>query len=163
MRVMSIAFSLGLTLMLWRAASGESRLAALKRRFARFLPLILVGAISGSLVATNQSHASDSSKHVTSIAFGEQTIDSSHAMRWHGWKIGFGTGRPFGEFNSRGMAVRGLWCASSRAAPVKCRLFLSMKPVESFAHFCEMLPDDRHARGPWPLRIDCPNEIKFDR
>jgi hypothetical protein len=146
-----------------RAVSGESRVPGPKRRFVHVLPLILVGVIGGSLAAGNRSHASDSSTQVTSIAFGEQTIDSSHSMRWHDWTIGFGAGRPFGEFNSRGMTIRGLTCARSRAAPVKCRLFMSMKPVESFAHFCEMLPDDRHPRGSWPLRIDCPNQIKFDR
>jgi hypothetical protein len=79
-----------------------------------------------------------------------------------GWTIGFGARRPFAEYSEQGTRLRGLSCASSKIAKMKCHLFMSMKPLESFPHFCELSPDD-HAPGSWPMRIDCPNEIKFYR
>jgi hypothetical protein len=56
-----------------------------------------------------------------------------------------------------------LSCASTKIAKIKCHMFMSMKPLESFPHFCELSPDDRRAPGSWPMRIDCPNEIEFYR
>ena len=48
-------------------------------------------------------------------------------------------------------------------AALKCHLFMSMKPVESRPHFCELSADDPDIPGSRPMRIDCPNEIRFLR
>jgi hypothetical protein len=99
---------------------------------------VSAGALVGWLVAADQSNASDYPTQVTSITFGRRTIDRTHAMRWHDWTISFGTGRPIGTFNAQGATLHGLRCANSKGTTIKCRLFMSMKPVESFPHFCEI-------------------------
>jgi hypothetical protein len=147
----------------FESLSGECQLTAPKQKFVRFFLCMFVSTISGWLGAADPSHAASYPTHVKSITFGTRTIDRAHSMRWHGWTVSFGFGRPFGKFNEQGIALRGLNCASAATAPIKCHIFMSMKPVESFAHFCEISPDDRHALGLWPMPIDCPNEIKFYR
>ena len=139
------------------------RLIASKRKSVVFLPRILACAVVGWLAAIDPGNASDDLKHIKSVTFAGRTIDRAHSIRWRNWTIGFGRGRPFAGYSEQGTTLNGLSCAKRNAAPVKCHLFMSMKPFESFAHFCALSPDDRHAPGSWPARLDCPNEIKFYR
>jgi hypothetical protein len=141
----------------------ERRLKVSKRRFVRLSLRIITCAVTGWLAVVDRSRASDDLTHIRSITFAGRTIDRAHSIRWQDRTIGFGSSRPFAESSDQGMTLRGLNCANSKAAPIKCHLFMSMKLVESFPHFCELSPDSRHAPGSWPTRIDCPNEIKFYR
>jgi hypothetical protein len=140
---------------------GRGQLTASRREF--LLPRILACAVTGWLAWIDGGNASDNLTHIKSITLGERTIDRTHSMGWQNWTISFGRGRPFAEFSEQGMTLRGLICANSKAAPINCHVFMSMQRFESFPHFCELAPDDRHAPGSWPVRIDCPNEIKFSR
>jgi hypothetical protein len=124
---------------------------------------ILICAVIGWIAAVDRSRASDDLTHITSITFAGRTIDRAHSIRWQDWTISFRSSRPFAESSEQGMTLRGLSCVNSKAAPIKCHLFMSMKLVESFPHFCELSPDNRRAPGSWPMRIDCPNVIKFER
>jgi len=123
---------------------------------------ILACAVAGWLTAVDRGNASDN-PHIKSITFAGRTIDRTHSMRWQNWTIGFGSSRPFGAFSEQGMTLRGLSCGNAKVAKIKCHLFMSMKPLESFAHFCELSPDNRRAPRSWPMRVNCPNEIKFYR
>jgi hypothetical protein len=131
-------------------------------KFVVLLLRIFACTLTGWLAATDQSIASDDLTYIKSITFAGHTLDRAHSVRLQGWTIGFGARRPFAEYSEQGTRLRGLSCASSKIAKMKCHLFMSMKPLESFPHFCELSPDD-HAPGSWPMRIDCPNEIKFYR
>jgi hypothetical protein len=141
---------------------GERRVTASNWKFVVLLLGIFACAVTGWLAATDQSIASDDLKYIKSITFAGHTVDPAHSVRLQGWTIGFGVRRPFAEYSEQGTTLRGLSCASSKIAKMKCHLFMSMKPLESFPHFCELSPDD-HAPGSWPMRINCPNEIKFYR
>jgi hypothetical protein len=123
----------------------------------------LACAVTGWLAATGGGNASDDLIPMKSITFAGHTIDRAHSIRWQGWTIGFGKGSPLAEYGEQGTTLRGLSCASPKIAKLKCHLFMSMKPFESFPHFCELSPDDLRAPGSWPMRIGCPNEIRFLR
>jgi hypothetical protein len=136
-------------------------LSASKRKSVLLLLCILGCAIAGWLAMGDRGNASNDLKHFKSITFAGRTIDRAHSISWQGWTIGFGSRRPFAEFSEQGMTLRGLSCANAKVATTKCHLLMSMKPFESFAHFCELSPDDPHAAGSWTVRVDCPNEIRF--
>jgi hypothetical protein len=138
-------------------------LTASKQNFFVLLPRILACAVIGWLGAVNRGNASDDHILLKSITFAGHTIDLAHSIRWQDWTIGFGNGRPFSEYSEQGTTLRGLNCASPKIATLKCHIFMSMKPVESLPHFCELSPDDPDTPGSWPTRIDCPNEIRFLR
>jgi hypothetical protein len=138
-------------------------LGASKERFFAPLAFILACAAIGWLGAVNRGNASDDRILLKSITFAGHTLDRDHSIRWQDWIIGFGKGRPFSEYDEQGTTLRGLNCASLEIATLNCHLFMSMKPVESLPHFCELSPDDPDTPGSWPIRIDCPNEIRFLR
>jgi hypothetical protein len=125
------------------------------------LPPILACVVVLSLAGINQANASDDRSYIKSITYAGHTIDRAHSIAWQDWRIGFGRRRPFAEFSEQGMTLRGLSCARAKAAAIKCRLFMSMKPFESFPHFCELSPDRYGASATWSARIDCPNVIGF--
>lgn len=133
------------------------------RKFVLLSLRILICSVTGWLAVVDRSSASDNLTYIRSVTFAGRTIDRVHSIGWQDWTIGFDSSRPFANSSQQGMTLRGLRCAYSKAAPIKCHLFMSMKLVESFPHFCELSPDNRHAPGSWPRRIDCPNEIKFYR
>jgi hypothetical protein len=141
----------------------ESCLTASKRKFFVCWPRILACAVIGWLAASDRGSASDDLILIKSITFAGHTLDRAHPIRWQDWTIGFGKGRPFSEYDERGTTLRGLSCASPKVAALKCHLFMSMKPVESRPHFCELSADDPDIPGSRPMRIDCPNEIRFLR
>jgi hypothetical protein len=142
----------------------ERRLTVPKQRPVLLILLrVFACAVAGWLAALDRSNASDELTHIQSITFAGHVIDRVHSMKWQDWTISFGGGRPFAGFNEQGMTLRGLRCANPKVATIRCHLFMSMKPFESFAHFCELSPDRHHAPGSWPMRIDCPNEIRFRR
>jgi hypothetical protein len=125
------------------------------------LPPILAWVVVLSLAGINHANASDDRKFIKSITHAGHTIDRAHSIAWQDWRIGFGRRRPFAEFSEQGMTLRGLSCARAKVSAMKCRLFMSMKPLESFPHFCELSPDGHRASATWSARIDCPNVIGF--
>jgi hypothetical protein len=134
-----------------------------KRKFSAVWLRILGGVVAGWLGSIGRGDAADDRLPVKSITFAGHTIDLTHSIRWQDWIIGFGDGAPFSEYSEQGTTLRGLNCASPKIATLKCHIFMSMKPVESMPHFCELSPDDPDTPGSWPARIDCPNEIRFLR
>ncbi len=124
---------------------------------------ILAFALTCWLAAVDRGNSSVDLKLIKSITFAGRTIERAHSIRWQDWTIDFGEGRPFAEYSEQGTTLRGLRCGNAKVAAIRCHLFMAMKPIESFAHFCELSPDDGHAPGTWPIRIDCPNEIEFYR
>lgn len=142
---------------------GGTPLGASKERFFAPWAFILACAAIGWLGAVDRGNASDDRLLVKSITFAGHTIDLTHSMIWQDWTIGFGNGGTFSEYSEQGTTLRGLNCAGPKIPTLKCHLFMSMKPVESLPHFCELSPDDPDTSGSWPMRIDCPNEIRFLR
>ncbi len=125
----------------------------------RFTLLAAVAMVSAGTMPGNAS--GDGAHIVKAIVFAGQTVDRLHIVKRRDWTIGFGTTRPFATSDTHGMTLHGLRCADAAGKAIDCHLFMAMQLVESRPHHCEITPDDRHAVGHWPQRIDCPSEIDF--
>jgi hypothetical protein len=145
------------------ACHWERRLNACKRKPIVHLLHILACAVIGGLATADQANASDIRPHIKSITFSGRTIDRAHSLRLQNWTVSFGRSPPFAGFNKQGTTLRNLRCSNSKFPPVKCHIFMSMTLIQSFANFCEISPDDRQALRLRPMRINCPNEIKYYR